>query len=137
MLRATFLHLSGIGPVTEANLWHAGVRDWSDLATRIDVLGLAAAAEGRLARELAASERALTEGDAAWFGHRLPGPRALEDALELPGRTAFLDIETTGLSPYAGIVTVVAVHGGGATRTFVAGDNLEELPAYLRAFPSW
>ena len=48
--------------------------------------------------------------------------------------TAFLDIETTGLSPYEGIVTVVTVHGGGKTRSFVADDDLEELPAYLRRF---
>ncbi len=33
------------------------------------------------------------------------------------------------------MVTVVTVHGGGATRTFIAGEDLEELPAYLRRFP--
>jgi len=39
------------------------------------------------------------------------------------------------LTPYEGIVTVVTVHGGGTTRTFVADEDLEELPAYLRTFP--
>jgi uncharacterized protein len=135
VLRATFLHLAGIGPVTEANLWNAGVRDWSELARRLDALGLPAAATARLGRELAASERALADRDAAWFGHRLPDREYWRLHSSFRDRTAFLDIETTGLSPYAGIVTVVAVHGGGATRTFIAGENLEELPAYLGRFP--
>ena len=29
----------------------------------------------------------------------------------------------------------MAVHGGGTTRSFIAGEDLEELPAYLRRFP--
>jgi len=135
VLRATFLHLAGVGPVTEALLWRSGVRDWSELARRRELTGFREAAEERLARELAASERALAAGDAAWFGRRLPDREHWRLHSSFRDRTAFLDIETTGLSPYAGIVTVVTVHGGGATRTFVAGDNLEELPAYLRRFP--
>jgi uncharacterized protein len=135
VLRATFLHLTGIGPVTEAGLWRDGIRDWSDLDARPGTLGLSSERTRRLASELASSERALRDRDAAWFGHRLPDREhwRLHDAFR--DRLAFLDIETTGLSPFGGIVTVVTVHGGGATRTFVAGDNLEELPAYLGRFP--
>ena len=121
--------------MTEANLWRAGVADWSELPGRRQALGLGPAFGGRLERELAASERALRERDAAWFGHRLPEEEHWRLYPEFAGETAFLDIETTSLSPYEGIVTVVGVHGGGATRSFVAGENLEELPAYLRRFP--
>ena len=135
MLRATFQHLSGVGPATEANLWRAGVADWSDLLARRGELGLSSTYWGRLERELAASERAYGERDAAWFGHRLPDEEHWRLYPEFARETAFLDIETTSLSPYEGIVTVVGVHGGGATRSFVAGENLEELPAYLRKFP--
>jgi uncharacterized protein len=135
VLRATFLHLSGIGPVGEARLWGAGIGDWSELDRRAPDLGLAPAAVGRLRAEIARSESALAEGDAGWFGRRLPDGEHWRLYPAFRERTAFLDIETTGLSPYAGIVTVVAVHGAGATRSFVAGDNLEELPAYLGRFP--
>jgi uncharacterized protein len=134
VLRSTFLHLTGVGPVTEANLWRAGVRDWATLRERNIARGLAPATQRRLAAELDASERALGELDAGWFGRRLPPSEHWRVHPAFRDRTAYLDIETTGLSPYAGIVTVVGVHGGGATRTFVAGDNLEELPAYLRRF---
>ena len=128
LLRATFLHLPGIGPAIEAELWHRGIRDWQELPGAVD-------GRGPLASVVAASERALADGDVGWFGRRLPDRELWRLYPPFRRRTAFLDIETTSLSPYDGIVTVVTVHGGGATRTFVADDNLEELPAYLRGFP--
>jgi uncharacterized protein len=134
VLRSTFLHLDGIGPVGEAQLWRAGIDDWTQLKDRRRELGLTDAAERRLLAEIDRSETALAEHDAAWFARHLPDREHWRVHPTFRDRTAFLDIETTGLSPYAGIVTVVAVHGGGATRTFVAGDSLEELPAYLRRF---
>jgi uncharacterized protein len=134
VLRSTFVHLTGIGPVGEAQLWRSGIDDWSQLLDRLGGLGLDDGAQRRLAAEIGRSEQALAEEDAAWFARCLPDREHWRVHPAFRGRTAFLDIETTGLSPYAGIVTVVAVHGGGATRTFVAGDSLEELPAYLRRF---
>jgi hypothetical protein len=131
VLRATFLHLPGIGPATEADLWQSGFRDWRDLLERPEALGLGAPTRARLANELARSEQALAERDAGWFARRLPNREHWRLYPAFAAETAYLDIETTGLSPYGGIVTVVTVHGGGATRTFVAGDDLEELPAFL------
>jgi uncharacterized protein len=134
VLRATFLHLPGIGPATEVDLWQSGYRDWADLTERTQSLGLTSPTRVRLANELARSERALAERDAGWFARRLPNREHWRLYPTFAPETAYLDIETTGLSPYGGIVTVVTVHGGGATRTFVAGDDLEELPAYLGRF---
>ncbi|HUI38559.1 MAG TPA: ribonuclease H-like domain-containing protein [Thermoplasmata archaeon] len=130
MLRSTFLHLSGIGPATEAALWRQGLRDWKELASPTG----SGVREATLNRELAASEAALSERRVEWFAQRLPPAESWRLYPEFQPETAFLDIETTSLSPYEGIVTVVTVHGGGATRTFVADDDLEELPAYLRRF---
>jgi uncharacterized protein len=135
MLRSTFLHLPGIGPATEAALWREGVRDWKELAERLPTGSVKTLIRENISRELAASERALAEEDVAWFGRRLPEAEHWRLYTRFADRTAFLDIETTGLSPYAGIVTVVGVYGGGETRSFIAGEDLEELPAYLRRFP--
>lgn len=135
MLRSTFLHLPGVGPATEVALWREGILDWNDLGERPDSLGGNEGRRSRIRRELDGSERALREGDAAWFGRRLPDAEHWRLFSEFRARTSYLDIETTGLSPYAGMVTVVTVHGGGATRTFIAGEDLEELPAYLKRFP--
>jgi uncharacterized protein len=134
VLRSTFLHLSGIGAITEAELWRAGIRDWGDLRARAGELGMGRITIGRLEQEITASEVALAEHDAAWFGRRLPEREHWRLYPEFAAETGFLDIETTGLSPYEGIVTVVGVHGSAGTRSFVAGEDLEELPAYLRRF---
>jgi uncharacterized protein YprB with RNaseH-like and TPR domain len=134
VLRATFLHLPGVGPVTESELWLRGFRDWSDLRNASEDAPLPRLQGPAIERELAQSEVALAERRVEWFARRLPAGEAWRLYPEFRPETAFLDIETTGLSPYEGTVTVVTVHGGGKTRSFVADDDLEELPAYLRRF---
>lgn len=134
MIRSTFQHLSGVGPSTEAFLWRAGYSDWADLRDRPAAPGVPASRRSIWERELAASERALADRSTGWFAARLPSGELWRLYPEFRNETAFLDIETTSLSPYEGIVTVVAVHGGGATRSFIADEDLNELPAYLRKF---
>lgn len=135
MIRSTFCHLSGIGPATEAALWRGGCQSWEDF---LDGRGTGEFSEPRKAawtEELRRSEAALARRDAGYFAARLPPGEIWRIAPEFRREIAYLDIETTSLSPYEGIVTVVAVHGGGKTRSFVADEDLEELPAYLRPFP--
>ncbi len=134
LLRATFLHLPGVGPITEAELWRHGITSWDRFRGAGAVPGISPERRRRLERELAVAEEALAARNAAWFARRLPVAEHWRLYPEFRNLTAFLDIETTGLSPYEGIVTVVAVHTPGTTRTFVADDNLEELPAYLKRF---
>ena len=134
MLRATFQHMPGIGPIGEASLWDSGVRDWADFGGSLGADASRSERSRRLLREIAASERALDERDVAWFARRLPSSEHWRLYPTFRRETAFLDIETTSLSPYEGMVTVVTVHGGGRTQTFVADDNLEELPACLGRF---
>lgn len=134
MLRSTFLHFEGIGPATEAALWRAGVRDWSEFLDTVPTLGMGGARGSTFARDVEASERALSESDAGWFARRLPAAEHWRMYPNFAATTAYMDIETTSLSPYEGIVTVVTVHGGGETRTFIAEENLEELPSFLKRF---
>ncbi|MGI0052785.1 MAG: ribonuclease H-like domain-containing protein [Thermoplasmata archaeon] len=134
MLRSTFLHLSGLGPWTETQLWKLGIRDWAEFRRRSSLPGVSPERKARWDRELDLGERALSERAADWFARRLPSAEHWRLDPEFRAEIAFLDIETTALSPYQGIVTVVAVHGGGRTRSFVAGEDLEELPAYLGQF---
>jgi uncharacterized protein len=134
VLRSTFLHLPGIGWATEAQLWRTGIRDWADLRRLAELPGVSAEQRGAVDRLLDESEEALREGDAHWFARRLPPAERWRMFPEFRATTAFLDIETTALTPQEGIVTVVGVHGGGATRAFIAYDDLEELPAYLQKF---
>ena len=134
MLRATFLHLPGIGPITEARLWQRGIADWKSFRSAAPIPGVSSARWRDLSDHLRESEEAVTAHDAGFFARRLPESEHWRLYSAFRSKTAFLDIETTGLSPFEGTVTVVSVHGGGATRTFQADEDLEEFPAYLRRF---
>jgi uncharacterized protein len=46
----------------------------------------------------------------------------------------YLDIETTGLSPGYDDITLVGVYDGEVFKVFIAGHNLDALPAYLQRF---
>ncbi|MGI0054716.1 MAG: ribonuclease H-like domain-containing protein [Thermoplasmata archaeon] len=127
MLRSTFLHLEGIGRTTEANLWRAGILDWAELE---GAPGLTARSH-RIREEVRQSEAALRDGDPGWFARRLPPSEHWRLYPAFSKAIAYLDIETTSLSPYEGVVTVVTVHGSLGTRSFVRGDDLDELPAHL------
>jgi uncharacterized protein len=134
VIRATFLHIPGVGPITEAELWRRGVRDWADVERVPGGTDVPDSLRDRLRLELRSSEVALAERRVEYFAARLPQSEHWRLYPSFRAETAFLDIETTGLSPYEGIVTVVTIHGGGRTRTFIADEDLEELPAYLRRF---
>jgi uncharacterized protein len=134
ILRATFLHLPELGPAGESRLWQLGIRDWETLARRRPQMGFSEAGHVGLVRALTASERAFAEADVGWFASRFPPAELWRLYPAFREQTAFLDIETTSLSPHDGIVTVVTVHGGGMTRSFVADEDLEELPAWLARY---
>lgn len=134
MLRATFQHLPTVGAPTEALLWGRGLRDWEDLARAEHVPGISPPRLASLRQSLAGTERAFKERDGTYFARRLPYAEHWRLYSAFASRTAFLDIETTGLSPHHGIVTCVTVHGGGRTRSFVQGDDLEEVSAFLAPY---
>ena len=134
MLRSTILHVRGIRPWTEAELWRLGITDWSAFRARGAIPGVSPGRKSAWDAELARGDTALASRRAEYIAERLPPLEQWRLYPEFRAETAFLDIETTSLSPYEGIVTVVSVHGGGATRSFLADEDLGELPAYLRRF---
>ena len=69
--------------------------------------------------------------DAAAAARALPKREAWRLANAYPGRTLFLDIETTGLSFDGDSVTCVGVSDGVSTRAFVRGRDLTEFPQAL------
>jgi uncharacterized protein YprB with RNaseH-like and TPR domain len=135
VLRRTFVHVPRVGRSTEAALWSSGARTWDEF--------LALRREGRLqggrydaiAAELAASQAAFERRDAAYYGSRLAGAEQWRLYREFADVAAYVDIETTGLSPDQDDITVVAMHAGGATRTFVLGRDLDEFTTAAARFP--
>ncbi len=135
MLEHTFVHIPGIGRTTEQRLWECGVRTWAD-ADAMDrgASPIRPRVRAQLRSWLPASRRALQQKDAGFFGRLC----SLGEAWRVFGRFAqdcvYLDIETTGLSAGADEITLVGVYDSETYRAFIAGDNLNALPEYLRRF---
>jgi len=117
MLRHTYLHVPGVGDKRERDLWLRGFTDWEAFRQ-----GHPAGAWRELILSHLDDERAARE---------LPRREAWRLAGQFPGRTLYLDIETTGLSFEGDSVTCVGVSDGTTTRAFVRGVDLALFPEVL------
>ena len=125
MLKSTFLHLKGIGAKTEKKYWREGITSWEKLLSGLSQYSLLQNVTPP--SPLSPSMEAYEAGDMAFFAEHLPSSALYRVALEFPDDTLFLDIETTGLSVYYDIVTLVGwsmgsyfdVHINGQDDTFL------------------
>jgi uncharacterized protein len=132
MLEQTFVHIQGIGYVTEQRLWRAGVTDWAAAC------GCTAGPEGFFAgrrwddvrRQCEASQGHLSRREHRHFAGTLASRDQWRAFPDFRDRCAYVDIETTGMDAWS-TVTVVGVYDGLRTYTFVTGDNMDELPERL------
>lgn len=127
MLQRTFQHLKGAGPITEAELWRMGVKDWQAL---LDA-GQRNAALARWHGGIRQSQRRLETRDAAFFQSTLPPSERWRLYSDFAHETAFLDIETTGLSREHAFVTLAGLLDVHGFKAYIRGDNLDELPEAL------
>ena len=127
MIEYTFRHLKGIGEVTERALWKRGIHTWSDFldAAPSDLPALARAP--RFKKLIADSLERLEDGDSAYFAKPWWTRLSWRMYADFRHNAAFLDIETTGLSPSSSIVTLVGIHDREGFHPFVHGQNLEDL----------
>jgi uncharacterized protein YprB with RNaseH-like and TPR domain len=117
MLRHTFLHVPGIGEKRERDLWTRGYTDWASFRE---------AYPSGAWRDLVLER--LDEEQAA---RALPTREAWRLARTFPGRTVYLDIETTGLSVDADAVTCIGTSDGREVRAFIRGRDLDRFPEAL------
>jgi len=135
MLQQTFIHIPGIGPRTERELWQAGVGSWDDFAdffTR--PAAIAAGLRRRLETYIPQSIDAVRRRDAAFFSRLSRLGEAWRLFPEFADRCVFLDIETTGLSPVFDTVTMVGLYDRHRYEVFIDGQNLRDLPARLAKY---
>ena len=133
MLKNTFLHLPGIGIKKERELWNTGILTWDDFEK-------AFLPQWRLFEDgrdkdwssiLKASREALSEGDIDFFAELLPKREHYRIALTVPEQTAFLDIETTGLSHHYDKITVIGCSLGDEYWAYIKGTNKKALKKSL------
>ncbi|HAL47021.1 MAG: exonuclease [SAR202 cluster bacterium] len=134
MLSRSFIHLPGIGAVTERELWSAGVNTWDDFLCAEDLPQRAQSRRDYLRTLVGRSRDRLAEMDAAYFASTLPNSEMWRLYPEFRDRAAFLDIETTGLSPELADITLVGVLDNTGYRAFVADENLDELRGVMEEY---
>ncbi len=133
MLTSTFLHIPKVGYVTERRLWQAGAQSWSHaLALPAPPGGFTSARWELVCQVLESSVTSLAAGDHRYFAEFLKPRDHWRAFPEFRRRVGYLDIETDGLGSYSQ-VTVVGLYDGVRTRTYVAGDNLDQFPEDVAA----
>ena len=135
MLEQTFIHIPGVGRLTERGLWASGIHDWDDadrFEKRFGRVG------NRLQRKLddyiPRSREAIKQKDAAFFERLSLLGEAWRLFPEFSDSCVYLDIETTGLSAVFDTVTMVGLYDGRKYQLFVDGDNLQNLPQHLQKY---
>jgi uncharacterized protein YprB with RNaseH-like and TPR domain/predicted nuclease with RNAse H fold len=134
MIRNSFVFLPKFGKKTEAGLWKKNIFTWDELGLSLD--GLYKDAKKReLVREyISLAEEALEKKDGNFFARTLPSSEHWRLYRRFRDKTVFLDIETTGLSPYYDTITLIGTHDGESTRIFMKDANLNEISDYLKQF---
>jgi uncharacterized protein YprB with RNaseH-like and TPR domain len=135
MLKHTFIHADGIGPATEKKLWSAGIHTWDHYLVRHRENELPNRKLARLAPLIEASLSAIRLRDVGFFGTRLKSSEQWRMYSEFSAQAAFIDIETTGLSPDFDQITVVGLFAGGRFTAFVQGKNLDRFPDAAAPYP--
>ncbi len=128
MLRATFQHLiRGISADKETALWRKGILSWEDFERAHITQQTLPDSSADANSPFTVARAALNEEDASFFGERL-GPREqFRIPLAFPNRTIFLDIESTGLSRYYDVITMVGWSYQGRYGACIRGQDDREL----------
>lgn len=123
MLQHTFCHIPGIGIKTEKKLWEAGITTWEKW---LDSRSLRCSASTMVdAEKILHRSRLALENNPMFFTGKLSSTEPWRIFPHYRPRTAYLDIETTGLDDYAE-VTTIALYNGEEVFTYVNGRNLND-----------
>ena len=134
MLKCTFLHIPGVGYITEKRIWNRGIYSWDNFFESYKKVDISQKAATRISRWLEASEKAFKKGEVSFFAKKLPKREWWRLYPEFKGRVAFLDIETTGLSFYYDDITMIGIFDGNKVKTFIQGQNLDDFKREIKKY---
>jgi uncharacterized protein YprB with RNaseH-like and TPR domain len=125
MLTNTFLHIQGIGAVTEQRLWEGGIQDW-DAFLCDSSYPMPPARRHFMIDKIKASKTHLKNGNPTYFSKILPSNDAWRYFAEFRSSAAYLDIETYGLDAFSPSITTIALYDGREVKTYIDGRNLDD-----------
>ncbi len=131
MLEHTFIHISGIGPKVEQQLWAQGILTWSDFLNHRKPL-FSPTRDARIKRELEISLE--NKNDLLFFVDHLASAELWRVFESFKDQAVYLDIETSG--GYQGLdeITVIGLYNGRDIQTFVNGQNLEDFEEAIASY---
>lgn len=131
MITRTFSHIAGVGKEFEKKLWAQGILSWAAFikhnhpnTKRISAIKNA----------LLDSFFALESGNHHFFSASLPSSEHWRLFKEFSKCTAYVDIETTGLSPDYCEITTIALYDGKEIKYYINGKNLYEFLKDIRQY---
>ena len=125
MLTNTFIHIQGIGAITEQRFWESGIQDWGSIKTGLPI-PVSAGRKRFLLKGIEESWLHLEDCNPVYFSKRLPANQSWRLFPEFRNLTAYLDIETTGLDRHYQSITTIALYDGQEIKTYVQGQNLDD-----------
>ncbi len=124
MLSSSYLHIPGVGPVTERRIWQSGLLTWQQFLSDPAAVALSPRMAAHVTDAIALSRDHLRRDDHRFFATRLPTREHWRAYPEFSHRVAYLDIETTGMEGHD-CVTMIGLYDGREVRTYTRGENLE------------
>ncbi|HWY53085.1 MAG TPA: ribonuclease H-like domain-containing protein [Terriglobales bacterium] len=136
MLEQTFIHIPGVGRLTEQELWANGICSWDDADRFEKRFGhVSPRLQQKLDDYIPRSREAIKRKDAGFFERLSALGEAWRIFPDFAQDCVYLDIETTGLSTVFDTVTMVGLYDGRKYELFVDGENLPDLPKRLQQYP--
>jgi uncharacterized protein YprB with RNaseH-like and TPR domain len=133
VLSRTFIHVAGIGPVTEQRIWQRGVHSWEHFLADPGTAALSATKTERATRVVAESLDRLSRQDHRYFATCLASRDHWRAFPDFRRRIAYLDIETTGMSDDDDI-TIIGLYDGRRVRIYTKGEDLQEFADDIRDY---
>lgn len=132
----SFSFVKGIGVKTETTLRELGIYCWNDVIKKQRPELFPKQKWYALYSGVNSAIEALKTFDISQLTTLIPKIQHWKMIPTFIDRIAYLDIETTGLSPHYSHITTIAVYDGTKVHDFVRGDNLDEFPSFISKFPA-
>ena len=132
----SFTFVKGIGLKTETTLRELGINCWNDVIKKQRPELFSKQKWQALWNGVKSVIGALKILDVSQLTSLIPKVQHWKMIPNFIDRIAYLDIETTGLSPHYSYITTIAVYDGKRVHDFVRGDNLNDFPKFISKFPA-
>lgn len=133
MLTSTYIHITGVGPLTERYLWDQGSLTWNDYLQNPGGYQTPGVSPLTMQKVLTISLRKLESFQHQYFVKRLPKQELWRTFPEFRNKTVYLDIETDG-GFHGEAITIIGLYDGVNFKAYVRGENLldfeEEIQQY-------